>query len=85
MEKYVVVGLGGFLGAIARFWLGGYIGSKLRHAVPVRDIRDQLFGFVSDWLYSHASGRKDPLEPQLEIFDTRWVHRCIHNVFDIRV
>jgi len=34
MAKYVVVGLGGFLGAIARFWLGGYIGSKLGTRFP---------------------------------------------------
>ena len=34
MVKYVVVGLGGFLGVIARFWLGGYIGSKLGTRFP---------------------------------------------------
>jgi fluoride exporter len=28
MNKYLVVGIGGFLGAIARFWLGGYIGDR---------------------------------------------------------
>jgi CrcB protein len=29
MTKYIVVGLGGFLGAIARFWLGGFISNRL--------------------------------------------------------
>jgi CrcB protein len=29
-----MVGVGGFLGAIARFWLGGYIGNKLGTFFP---------------------------------------------------
>jgi CrcB protein len=34
MTKYFVVGLGGFLGAIARFWLGGYISNRLGTRFP---------------------------------------------------
>jgi fluoride exporter len=34
MTKYFVVGLGGFFGAIARFWLGGYIGNRLGSRFP---------------------------------------------------
>ena len=34
MIKYVVVGIGGFLGAIARFWVGGYIGNKMGSRFP---------------------------------------------------
>lgn len=34
MGKYLMVGIGGFLGAIARFWLGGYIGEKLGTRFP---------------------------------------------------
>jgi len=34
MTKYLMVGIGGFLGAIARFWLGGYIGNKLGTFFP---------------------------------------------------
>ncbi|HTS09613.1 MAG TPA: fluoride efflux transporter CrcB [Candidatus Eisenbacteria bacterium] len=34
MVKYLVVGLGGFLGAIARFWLGGYVSSKMGSRFP---------------------------------------------------
>jgi len=32
--KYVVVGIGGFLGAIARFWLGGYISNRMGSRFP---------------------------------------------------
>jgi fluoride exporter len=28
MNKYLLVGFGGFLGAIARFWMSGYISSR---------------------------------------------------------
>ncbi len=34
MGKDLMVGFGGFLGAIARFWLGGYIGEKLGTRFP---------------------------------------------------
>lgn len=34
MAKYLIVGVGGFLGAIARFWLGGYVGAKLGTRFP---------------------------------------------------
>ena len=34
MIKYVMVGIGGFLGAVARFWLGGYIGNRMGTRFP---------------------------------------------------
>jgi CrcB protein len=32
--KYVVVGIGGCLGSILRFWLGNYVGSKMGTRFP---------------------------------------------------
>jgi len=34
MSKYLMVGIGGFLGAIARFWLGGYVSAKMGTRFP---------------------------------------------------
>jgi CrcB protein len=34
MNKYVMVGIGGFVGAIARFWLGGYISNRMGARFP---------------------------------------------------
>ena len=34
MTKYWMVGIGGFIGAIARFWLGGYISNRLGTRFP---------------------------------------------------
>jgi CrcB protein len=34
MNKYWMVGLGGFVGAIARFWLGGYISGRMGSRFP---------------------------------------------------
>lgn len=34
MIKYLMVGIGGFAGAIARFWLGSYIGEKMGTRFP---------------------------------------------------
>ena len=32
--KYLMVGIGGFLGAIARFWVGNYVGGKMGVRFP---------------------------------------------------
>lgn len=34
MAKYWMVGLGGFLGSILRFWLGGYISNRMGARFP---------------------------------------------------
>jgi fluoride exporter len=34
LQKYLMVGIGGFIGAIARFWLGSYIGGKMGTRFP---------------------------------------------------
>ncbi|MGC1619076.1 MAG: fluoride efflux transporter CrcB [Candidatus Acidiferrum sp.] len=34
MGKYLIVGIGGFLGAIARFWLGGIVDAKMGTRFP---------------------------------------------------
>jgi len=34
MTKYWMVGLGGFMGAIARFWIGGYVSAKMGTRFP---------------------------------------------------
>ena len=34
MNKYLIVGFGGFLGSIARFWLGGYIYERVGARFP---------------------------------------------------
>lgn len=34
MTKYLMVGLGGFLGSVLRFWLGGYVGNRMGTRFP---------------------------------------------------
>ncbi len=34
MARYLLVGLGGFLGAISRYWLGAYVGERLGVRFP---------------------------------------------------
>lgn len=34
MMKYIIVGLGGFLGAALRFWVGGYVGERMGTRFP---------------------------------------------------
>lgn len=34
MTKYWMVGIGGFIGSVARFWLGGYISNRMGTRFP---------------------------------------------------
>lgn len=34
MTKYLMIGIGGFAGAIARFWLGGYVSNRMGTRFP---------------------------------------------------
>ena len=34
MVKYLMIGIGGFLGAIARFWVGGYVTNRMGTGFP---------------------------------------------------
>jgi CrcB protein len=34
MNKYLIIGIGGFIGSIARFWLGTYMGDRMGTRFP---------------------------------------------------
>ena len=59
MNTYFVVGLGGFLGVIARFWLGGYISNRLGTRFPygtfvINCTGSFLIGFILTLLAERA-------------------------------
>jgi CrcB protein len=58
--KYLLVGIGGCLGSILRFWLGSYIGSKMGTRFPygtfvVNITGSFLVGLVFAWLTVRTS------------------------------
>ena len=60
MLKYLLVGIGGCLGSILRFWLGNYIGSKMGTRFPygtfvVNITGSFLVGLVFAWLTVRTS------------------------------
>lgn len=58
MGKYLVVGFGGFLGAIARFWLGGYIGDRMGTRFPYGTIVINCTGsFLIDFIVTVLAER----------------------------
>jgi len=59
MTKYLMVGLGGFLGSLARFWLGGYIsehmGTRFPYGTFVINISGSfVIGFIMTVLTENA-------------------------------
>ena len=60
MLKYLLVGIGGCLGSILRFWLGSYIGSKMGTRFPygtfvVNITGSFLVGLIFAWLTVRTS------------------------------
>ncbi|HEX4074473.1 MAG TPA: fluoride efflux transporter CrcB [Candidatus Acidoferrales bacterium] len=55
MTKYLMVGIGGFLGAVLRFWVGGYFGNRFGTRFPygtffINITGSFLIGFVATLL-----------------------------------
>ncbi len=50
------------------------------NSVSLRDIRDQRYGFVSDWASLCLIDGKNALEPELEILDPNRLHRRLHDI-----
>ncbi|MEP7359072.1 MAG: CrcB family protein, partial [Anaerolineales bacterium] len=54
MDKYLLVGLGGFLGAIARFALGGWAAEKWGAGYPYGTLLINVSGSFVLWLFLTA-------------------------------
>src|SRR3974390_942825 len=66
MTKYGMVGLGGFLGSIARFWVGSYITYRMGARFPfgtfaINISGSFLIGFIVTLLAEHADWSPDLL------------------------
>ena len=58
MTKYWMVGIGGFIGSVLRFWVGAYFGNRFGTRFPLRNIfLHQLHGILSNRLDHDASCR----------------------------
>ncbi len=44
MNKYLVIGVGGFLGSIARYWVGNYIGGRFGMRFPFGTVAINISG-----------------------------------------
>jgi len=59
MTKYLIVGLGGAVGSVLRFWAGGYIGTRLGTRFPygtfvINITASFLIGFIMTLLAERA-------------------------------
>ena len=58
MLKYVMVGVGGCLGSILRFWLGSYIGSRMGTRFPYGTFVINITGsFLIGLVYAFVTAR----------------------------
>jgi hypothetical protein len=86
MTKYLMVAMGGALGSVLRFWVGGYVSNRLGTRFPYGTFvinRDQRDSVVPDRFHIDALGREDPLEPELEIPHSHWVYRWLQHLLHI--
>ena len=83
MNKYWMVGLGGFLGSIARFWLGGYISNRMGARFPYGTFVINITRIVSDRTDRDPARGTNALERELALLDPDWIHRGVHDLFHV--
>lgn len=65
MTKYLWIGIGGFLGAVARYWLGGYIQSRYGGAFPLGTFVINVSGSLALGFLATAGFSTGALPPAL--------------------
>jgi len=83
--KYVLVGVGGCLGSILRFWVGSYIGSRMGTRFPYGTLVINITGSFLIGLVFAILTAKNLLEPELAILDSNWLHRRLHDLLQLRI
>ena len=68
MDKYLLVGLGGFLGAIARYALGGWAAEKWGGGFPYRTLLINVSGSFVLGLFLAVTASRLPLDPRWRLF-----------------
>ena len=53
------------------------------NSLSLRNARHKCHGFVSHWLDLCVADREDTLESQLAILDPDWLHRGLHDLFQL--
>ena len=81
MTKYLMVGLGGCLGSMLRYWMGGYVGNRFGTRFPygtfiVNCTASFLIGLIVTLL-----AEKTQLERELALPDSHRLHRRVHALF----
>ena len=80
-----MVGVGGCLGSMLRFWVGSYIGSRMGTRFPYGTLVINITGsFLIGLVFALLTARTH-WSPELAISDPNWLHRRLHNVLQFRI
>jgi CrcB protein len=63
VDKYVIVGLGGFLGACARYWVSGWAAEKWGASYPFGALLINVTGSFLLWLFLAATSERLLIDP----------------------
>lgn len=68
MDKYFIVGLGGFLGACARYWVSGWTAEKWGASFPYGTLLINLTGSFVLGLFLAATTERLLIDPRWRLF-----------------
>ena len=68
MDKYVIIGLGGFLGACARYWLSGWAAQRWGAGFPYGTLLINLTGSFLLGLFLAATTERLLVDPRWRLF-----------------
>ncbi len=70
MVKLLAVGLGGFVGAIARYGISGWLHRRVEGPFPAGTLAVNVVGCLAIGVLMHVVDARDPLSPTVRVFLT---------------
>ncbi len=68
MEKILIVGMGGFIGSVLRYWLGGLSQSLVRNLLfPIGTLTVNLLGCLAIGILSELAESRNLFSPELRL------------------
>lgn len=70
MKSILIVGIGGFIGSIARFLIGNFVQDKSNYSFPIGTLVVNIIGCLLIGLFLGLSEKQNLISPELRLFLT---------------
>jgi len=83
LSNYLIIGLGGFLGAVARYTVALWVGQKWGRTFPLGTFVVNISGSFLISLLMSLFTERFMVSPQVRLFSGSGVYWCIYYIFNV--